>query len=95
MVTRHALGDVWSRPGLDERTRRLLTIALLTAQGLEWEVRLHLRAALAAGIAPATIAEALLHASVDAGIPRANAAFRWAREVMDEARGAAPELPPA
>lgn len=90
LVTRHAWGDVWSRPGLDERTRRLVTIALLAAQGLEWEVKLHVRAALAARIAPATIAETLLHASVYAGIPKANAAFRWAREVMDETPGAGP-----
>jgi 3-oxoadipate enol-lactonase/4-carboxymuconolactone decarboxylase len=82
LVNRHAWGDVWSRPGLDDQTRRLITIALLGSMALEEEVKLHVRAARDAGVSPALIAEALLHMSVYAGVPKANAAFRWAQQAL-------------
>lgn len=79
-ITESAWGSVWSRPGLDRKTRSLITIALLAALGHE-ELDLHLRAAANTGATPADIAEALMHVGVYAGIPAANAAFKAAKEI--------------
>jgi 3-oxoadipate enol-lactonase/4-carboxymuconolactone decarboxylase len=84
LITRHAWGDVWSRPGLDRRTRSLLTLALLTALGHEHELSMHVRAAVTNGVTPEEIAEALLHSSVYAGVPVANRAFGVAQQVLAE-----------
>ena len=82
-ITRVAWGDVWSRPGLDRRVRSCITLGVLTALGREGEIALHVRAALRNGVSPAEIAEVLLHTSVYAGIPAANAAFKIAQDVID------------
>lgn len=83
-VTRTAWGGVWSRPGLDRRTRSCVTLAVLTALGRGDEIAMHVRAARRHGLTPDEIAEVLLHTSVYAGIPAANAAFRIAREALGE-----------
>lgn len=83
-ITRAAWGQVWARPGLDRRTRRLVTIALLTAIGAEPELALHIRAALDDGIEAEQIAEVLLHTGVYAGVPRANRGFAIGRAVLDD-----------
>jgi 3-oxoadipate enol-lactonase/4-carboxymuconolactone decarboxylase len=83
-ITRSAWGGVWARPGLDRRTRSLATIALLVALGRDEELALHLRASRNTGVAPDELAELLLHCSVYAGVPAANAAFRIARAVLSE-----------
>src|SRR3546814_5843811 len=67
---RSAWGDVWSRPGLDRRTRSMLTLALLTALGHEHELGMHVRAAVRNGLTPEQIGEVLLHSAVYAGVPR-------------------------
>jgi len=82
-ITRVAWGDVWSRPGLDRRARSCITLGVLAALGREGEIALHVRAALRNGLSPAEIAEVLLHTSVYAGIPAANAAFKIAQKVLD------------
>ena len=82
-ITRVAWGDVWSRPGLDRRARSCITLGVLAALGHEGEIALHVRAALRNGLSPAEIAEVLLHTSVYAGIPAANAAFKIAQKVID------------
>jgi len=82
-ITRSAWGQVWSRPGLDRRTRSALTLALLTALGCEGELPMHVRAARRHGLTPEEIAEVLLHAGVYAGVPRANAAFAIAQRTLD------------
>ena len=82
-ITRVAWGDVWSRPGLDRRARSCITLGVLAALGREGEIALHVRAALRNGLSPAEIAEVLLHTSVYAGIPAANAAFKIAQKVID------------
>jgi 4-carboxymuconolactone decarboxylase len=82
VITRGAWGDVWSRPGLDRRARSCVTLGVLVALGREGEIALHVRAALRNGLSPAEIAEVLLHTSVYAGIPAANAAFKIAQEVI-------------
>jgi 4-carboxymuconolactone decarboxylase len=73
-ITETAWGGVWARPGLDHRTRHLITIAILAALGRE-ELELHLRATRNTGTSPQDIAEALMHVAVYAGVPAANAAF--------------------
>jgi 4-carboxymuconolactone decarboxylase len=83
-ITRYAWGDVWSRPGLDRRTRSAITLAVLTALGREHELALHVRAADRNGMSEAEIGEVLLHTAVYAGVPAANAAFAIAKRVLEE-----------
>jgi len=83
-ITRVAWGDVWTREGLDRRTRSCITLAVLTALGREGELALHVRAARRNGLTPAEIGEVLLHTAVYAGVPAANAAFQLAQRVLDE-----------
>jgi 4-carboxymuconolactone decarboxylase len=82
-ITEAAWGGVWSRPGLDRRTRSLVTIAILAALGRD-ELELHLRAARNTGATPDEIAEALMHVGVYAGVPAAHAAFGVAKRVLAE-----------
>lgn len=81
-LTRGAWGQVWSRPGLDRRTRSMLTLALLTALRCEDELAMHVAAAVRLGVTPAQIREVLLHSAVYAGAPAANAAFAVAQRVL-------------
>jgi 4-carboxymuconolactone decarboxylase len=83
-ITRYAWGEVWSRPGLDRRTRSCVTLAMLVALRCEEELAMHVRAALRNGLRPAEIGEVLLHAAVYAGVPAANAAFAVAQRVLGE-----------
>jgi 4-carboxymuconolactone decarboxylase len=83
-VTRYAWGEVWSRPGLDRRSRSMITLAALTALRAEGELELHVRAARRNGLTDEEIAEVLLHTAVYAGVPAANAAFAVARRVLEE-----------
>lgn len=79
-ITETAWGGVWSRPGLDRRTRSLITISILAALGHE-ELELHLRAAANTGATPEDVVEALLHVGVYAGVPAANSAFKTAKRI--------------
>ncbi|HEY5223046.1 MAG TPA: 4-carboxymuconolactone decarboxylase [Microbacteriaceae bacterium] len=81
-ITRYAWGDVWTRPGLDRRTRSFITIAALVSGGHDNEVEMHIRGALRNGLTRAEISETLLHVSIYAGVPAANSAFAIAREVF-------------
>jgi 4-carboxymuconolactone decarboxylase len=85
-ITRCAWGGVWTREGLDRRTRSAITVAVLAALGQEGELALHVRAARRNGLTEAEIAEVLLHTAVYAGVPAANAAFAIAQRVLDEDR---------
>jgi 3-oxoadipate enol-lactonase/4-carboxymuconolactone decarboxylase len=91
LITRHAWGDVWSRPGLERGTRSMLTLALLAALGHERELALHVRAALRNGLRAEQIAEVLLHTAVYAGLPAANSAFHVAQQVLADVDSAGPE----
>jgi 4-carboxymuconolactone decarboxylase len=90
-ITESAWGAVWARPGLDRRTRSLLTVAILAALGRENELALHLRATRNTGVDADEIAEALLHVAVYAGVPAANAAFAIAKreQLLDDEPGGA------
>jgi 3-oxoadipate enol-lactonase/4-carboxymuconolactone decarboxylase len=83
-ITRTAWGGVWTRPGLDRRTRSLLTIAMMASLGHEEELKLHLRATRNTGASPADVTEVLMQVAVYAGIPAANAAFRHAKEILGD-----------
>ena len=83
-ITRTAWGDVWSRPGLDRRTRSIVTLTALTALRAENEIAMHVRAAITNGLTPQDIAEVLLHTAVYAGVPAANSAFAIAQRTLDE-----------
>src|SRR5438067_13052045 len=74
LITRYAWGAVWSRPGLDRRTRSAITLTALVCVRAENELAMHVRAALRNGLTPEEIGEILLHSAVYAGVPAANAA---------------------
>lgn len=83
-ITRSAWGAIWTRDGLDRRTRSAITLTALTALGHHDELELHVRAALRNGLTPDEIAEVLLHTAVYAGVPAANTAFARAQKVLAE-----------
>jgi 3-oxoadipate enol-lactonase/4-carboxymuconolactone decarboxylase len=83
-ITRYAWGDIWTRPGLDRRTRSAITITALVALGHENELAMHIRAALRNGLSPDEIKEVLLHSAIYCGVPAANSAFAVARRVLEE-----------
>jgi 4-carboxymuconolactone decarboxylase len=85
LVTRHAWGNTWQRPGLDLRTRSIVTVSMLVALGRMHELKIHLRGALNNGVTKTELQEILLHASVYCGFPAAVDAFRAAAEVIDSA----------
>ncbi|MFO1505108.1 MAG: carboxymuconolactone decarboxylase family protein [Steroidobacteraceae bacterium] len=88
LVTRYCFGDVWSRPGIDRRTRSLITLAALTALSKPNQLRVHVAGALANGATIDEIREVLLHTSVYAGIPAGVEAFNAAAEVLATASNA-------
>ena len=83
-ITRYAWGDVWTRPGLEKKTRSLLNIAMLAALNRESEFKLHVKGALNNGATSEDIKEVLFQVSIYAGVPAALSAFQWAQDVMDE-----------
>jgi 4-carboxymuconolactone decarboxylase len=83
-ITRSAWGDVWARPGLDRRTRSIVTLGALTALRAENEIAMHVRAAITNGVTPAEIGEVLLHTALYAGLPAANAALAIAQRTLAE-----------
>jgi 4-carboxymuconolactone decarboxylase len=85
LITRYAWGEIWSRPGLDRRTRSCITLTALVALNHHHELAMHVRAALRNGLTPDEIKEVLLHTAVYCGIPAANRAFAIADEVLAEA----------
>ena len=84
LITRYAWGEIWTRPGLDRRTRSCITLTALVAMGREHELELHVRAALRNGLTPDEIGEVLLQCAVYCGVPAANSAFAIAQRVIAE-----------
>jgi 4-carboxymuconolactone decarboxylase len=84
LITRYAWGEVWTRPGLDRRTRSCITLTALVASGREHELALHIRAARRNGLTPDEIGEVLLQCAVYCGVPAANSAFAIAQRVLEE-----------
>jgi len=84
LITRYAWGEIWTRPGLDRRTRSCMTLTALVALNRMDELALHVRAALRNGLTPDEIKEVLLHSAIYCGVPAANAAFAVAQRVLEE-----------
>jgi 4-carboxymuconolactone decarboxylase len=90
LITRYAWDEIWNRPGLDHRIRRMLVIAMCVAMGRWEEFRLHVQAALASGdLSADDLKEVLLQATIYCGVPAANHAFKEARDLVEasQARG--------
>ncbi|HEV7132616.1 MAG TPA: 4-carboxymuconolactone decarboxylase [Gaiellaceae bacterium] len=84
LITRYAWGEIWSRPGLDRKTRSAVTLTALVALNHHEELAMHVRAALRNGLTPDEIKEVLLHAAIYCGVPAANRAFAIAQQVLAE-----------
>jgi 4-carboxymuconolactone decarboxylase len=84
LITSYAWGEIWTRPGLDRRTRSAITITALVALNHHNELAMHTRAALRNGLTPDEIKEVLLQAAIYCGVPAANSAFAIAQQVLDE-----------
>ncbi len=82
-ITRNAWGNVWQRPGLDLKTRSLVTVGMLAALGKQQELKGHVRGALNNGATPEELREVMLHATVYCGFPTAIEAFRSVTEVVE------------
>ena len=80
-ITEHAWGAVWTRPGLDVKSRHLITIAMLAALGKSEELAIHIRGTVNTGVTPDEVKEVLLQVAVYAGVPAANSAFAVAKQV--------------
>ena len=84
IITEGAWGAIWTRPGLDKKTRHMLTIAMLAAMGKHDELAMHIRATRNTGVTPEEVREVFLQVSVYAGAPAANSAFAIAKRVYKE-----------
>lgn len=83
-ITETAWGSVWARPGLDQKTRHLLTIAMLAALGREAELAMHIRATRHTGVTPEELKELFLQVAIYAGVPAANTAVAIAKQILSE-----------
>jgi 4-carboxymuconolactone decarboxylase len=82
LITRYAWGEIWTRPGLDERSRRVLVLGTLIALGRFDEFRMHARAAMSeGGFSENDLKEIVLQQAVYCGVPAANTAFEVLREI--------------
>ena len=84
LITRYGWGEIWTRPGLDRKTRSLLTIAVTAALGKLDELSLHVRGARNTGVTRDEVKEVLLHVMIYAGVPAANAGFTQAAAIYRE-----------
>lgn len=84
MITRHAWGDIWTRPGLERHTRSLITLAMLIALNRQEELAMHLKAAKNNGVSRSEIKELLMQSAIYCGFPAANSAFHLAESLWDE-----------
>jgi 4-carboxymuconolactone decarboxylase len=83
-ITNNAWGAIWSRPGLTKRERSMITIAILTALGLEEELAMHIRASKNTGTSTNDVKEVLMHVGVYAGVPKTNGAMKIAKKILAE-----------
>ena len=83
-ITEYAWGSVWTRPGLDRRSRSMITLTALIARGHEDELAMHVRAARTNGLTDDEIKEVILHSAIYCGVPAANTAFRIANQVLED-----------
>jgi len=84
LITEYAWGTIWTRPGLDRRSRSMITLTALVALGHDEELALHLRAAITNGLTIDEVKEVLMQTAIYCGVPAANTAFRIAQQVLEE-----------
>jgi 3-oxoadipate enol-lactonase/4-carboxymuconolactone decarboxylase len=84
LITAYAWGEIWTRPGLDRRSRSMITLTALVALGHHEELAMHVRAARTNGLTDDEIMEVLLQSAIYCGVPAANTAFRIAQRVLAE-----------
>jgi 4-carboxymuconolactone decarboxylase len=84
LITRYAWGEIWTRPGLDRRTRSAITLMALVALGRFDELAMHVRAAVRNGLSEDEIKEVLLQSAIYCGAPAANSAFAVAQRALEE-----------
>ena len=84
LITRYAWGEIWSRPGLDRRTRSCITLMALIALGRDHELEMHVRAAVRNGVTVDEIEEVILQSAIYCGVPAANTAFAVAQRVLED-----------
>ncbi|WP_374273687.1 4-carboxymuconolactone decarboxylase [Actinoplanes sp. M2I2] len=82
LITTYAWGEIWTRPGLDRRSRSMITLTALVALGHAEELAMHVRAARTNGLTDDEIKEVLLQTAIYCGVPAANTAFRIAQQVL-------------
>jgi 3-oxoadipate enol-lactonase/4-carboxymuconolactone decarboxylase len=82
LITRYAWGELWTRPVLDDRTRRLLVLAMMVGLKSWEEFELHVRAGLEHELSPTELKEVLMLAAIYCGVPAANSAFAHARKII-------------
>jgi 4-carboxymuconolactone decarboxylase len=90
-ITRYAWGEIWTRPGLDRKTRSCITLSALAALGHLDELEMHVRAALRNGLTTDEIKEVLLQSAIYCGVPAANSAYAAAQRVLAELDAGTPE----
>ena len=84
LVTEYCWGEIWTRPGLDRKTRSIINLAMLTALNRPAELKLHVRGALNNGLTKAEIGEVFLQSAIYCGVPASLDSFRVAKEVFRE-----------
>ena len=84
LITRYAWGEIWTRPGLDRKTRSCITLTALVALNHHNELAMHVRAALRNGLTPEEIKEVLLQSAIYCGVPAANGAFKVFQRALAE-----------
>jgi 4-carboxymuconolactone decarboxylase len=84
LTTEFCWGEIWTRPGLDRRTRSFLNLAMITALNRPHELAVHVRAALNNGLTRQEIGEVFLQTAVYCGVPAAMDSFRVAKQIFDE-----------
>jgi len=84
LITRYAWGEIWTRPGLDRKTRSCMVLTAMIALGAWDEFRMHVKAAFTNGLTAAEIKEVILQAAIYCGVPAANHAFKEAAGVIAE-----------
>ena len=91
LITRYAWGEIWSRPGLDRKTRSCIVLTALMALGHWEEFRMHVRAGITNGLTADDIKEVILQAAIYCGVPVANHAFKEAAEIIDSLDAVKPD----
>jgi 4-carboxymuconolactone decarboxylase len=93
LITRYGWAEIWTRPGFDHRTRRILVIGTMMGLGRWEEFRMHLRAALEAGMPLTDIREIFMQQAIYCGLPIANTGFHHLEEILDELRAKGVVIP--